>query len=90
MAVNPPQLVARAVAPGLAEIGGGLAAEARNRRLEIQRLRHFRNIMPARVPAILKPQPGRAAGDRLLCQLGQLAPMPASPRSSALCRGWTG
>ena len=60
VAVNPPQLVARAVAPGLLKSAARLAAEARNRRLEIQRLRHFRNIMPARVPAVLKPQAGRA------------------------------
>src|SRR6202012_6095491 len=60
VAVNPPQLVARAVAPGLLKQAARLAAEARTRRLEIQRLRHFRNIMPARVPAGLKPQKGRA------------------------------
>jgi cellulose synthase/poly-beta-1,6-N-acetylglucosamine synthase-like glycosyltransferase/peptidoglycan/xylan/chitin deacetylase (PgdA/CDA1 family)/spore germination protein YaaH len=57
---NQPQLVARAVAPGLLSRAVLAGVEARNRRLEIQRLRHFRNIMPARVPAVLKPQPGRA------------------------------
>src|SRR5271156_1157390 len=51
VAVNPPQLVARAVAPGLLKSAARLGAEARARRLEIQRLRHFRNIMPARAPA---------------------------------------
>jgi peptidoglycan-N-acetylglucosamine deacetylase len=56
IAVNPPQLIARAVAPGLLKSAARLAAEARARRLEIQRLRHFRNIMPARVPTVLKPQ----------------------------------
>jgi cellulose synthase/poly-beta-1,6-N-acetylglucosamine synthase-like glycosyltransferase/peptidoglycan/xylan/chitin deacetylase (PgdA/CDA1 family) len=60
VAVNPPQLVARAVAPGLLKSAARLAAEARVRRLEIQRLRHFRNLMPARVPAGLQPKKGRA------------------------------
>jgi cellulose synthase/poly-beta-1,6-N-acetylglucosamine synthase-like glycosyltransferase/peptidoglycan/xylan/chitin deacetylase (PgdA/CDA1 family) len=60
VAVNPPQLVARAVAPGLLKSAARLAAEARIRRLEIQRLRHFRNVMPARVPAGLQPKKGRA------------------------------
>ncbi|HWC63697.1 MAG TPA: polysaccharide deacetylase family protein [Rhizomicrobium sp.] len=60
VAVNPPQLVARAVAPGLLKSAARLAAEARVRRLEIQRLRHFRNVMPARVPAGLQPKKGRA------------------------------
>ena len=60
VAVNPPQLVARAVAPGLLKSAARLAAEARTRRLEIQRLRHFRSVMPARVPASLMAQKGRA------------------------------
>ena len=48
-----------------------LAAAARKRRLEeIARLRHAQSALPSRaLPAILKPQNGPAAGDRLLHQL---------------------
>ena len=61
VAVNPPGLVARAVAPGLLKSAARLAAEARTRRLEIQRLRRFRTANPVRgVPAGLLPQKGRA------------------------------
>jgi cellulose synthase/poly-beta-1,6-N-acetylglucosamine synthase-like glycosyltransferase/peptidoglycan/xylan/chitin deacetylase (PgdA/CDA1 family) len=60
VAINPPQLVRQAVAPGLLKSAARLAAEARVRRLEIQRLRHYRNTMPARVPAGLLPKHGRA------------------------------
>jgi cellulose synthase/poly-beta-1,6-N-acetylglucosamine synthase-like glycosyltransferase/peptidoglycan/xylan/chitin deacetylase (PgdA/CDA1 family) len=60
VAINPPGLVRQAVAPGLLKSAARLAAQARIRRLEVQRLRRFRNNMPPQVPAVLKPQPGRA------------------------------
>ncbi len=60
-ATNPPELVKKAVAPGLLRQASRLATEARNRRLENQRQRRLRNLMPSRVlPAILAPQRGRA------------------------------
>ena len=59
-ATNPPELVKKAVAPGLLRQAARLATEARNRRLENQRQRRLRNLMPSRVlPAILAPQKGR-------------------------------
>jgi cellulose synthase/poly-beta-1,6-N-acetylglucosamine synthase-like glycosyltransferase/peptidoglycan/xylan/chitin deacetylase (PgdA/CDA1 family) len=60
-ALNRPDLIKKAIAPGLLKSAARLAADARNRRLEIARLRRLRNDMPSRVlPAILKPQPGRS------------------------------
>src|SRR5271155_4183103 len=59
-ATNPPELVKKAVAPGLLRQAVRLATEARNRRLENQRQRRLRNQMPSRVlPAILAPQKSR-------------------------------
>ncbi len=56
VAINPAQLEARAVAPGLLKPAARLAAQLRQQQL--QRLRHLR---PARqVAAMLKPQAGRA------------------------------
>ena len=64
-----------------------LATEARNRRLEIARLRRLRSELPSRVlPAILKPQTGPFAGHRLLCQLGCNRATPALIRSNAICK----
>src|SRR5580658_758356 len=60
VAINPPQLVRQAVAPGLLKSAARLAAEAKVRRLEIQRLRRIRTTMPQRVPAGLLPKPDRA------------------------------
>ena len=60
-AVNPPDLVKKAIAPGLLKSAARLAAQARNRRLENARLRRLRNQSPSRVlPGILKPLPGRS------------------------------
>jgi peptidoglycan-N-acetylglucosamine deacetylase len=60
-AVNPPDLVRKAIAPGLLKSAARLAAQARNRRLENTRLRRLRNQAPSRVrPAILQPQKGRS------------------------------
>jgi cellulose synthase/poly-beta-1,6-N-acetylglucosamine synthase-like glycosyltransferase/peptidoglycan/xylan/chitin deacetylase (PgdA/CDA1 family) len=60
-AINPPELVKKAVAPGLLKQASRLATEARNRRLENLRQRRLRVQMPSRVlPAILAPQKGRA------------------------------
>ena len=60
-AANPPDLVKKAIAPGLLRQAARLATEARNRRLEAQRQRHLRAVMPSKVlPAILAPQKGRA------------------------------
>ncbi len=59
--LNRPELVKKAVAPGLLKQTARLANEARNRRLENARLRRLRSTLPSRVlPASLKPQPGRA------------------------------
>jgi len=59
-ATNPPELVKKAVAPGLLRQAARLATEARNRQLENQRQRRLRNLMPSRVlPAILAPQKSR-------------------------------
>ena len=59
-ATNPPELVKKAVAPGLLKQATRLGTEALNRRLEGQRQRRLRNSMPSRVlPAILEPQKGR-------------------------------
>ena len=60
VAINPPQLVGQAVAPGLLKSAARLAAEAQVRREEIRRLRRIRNAMPPRVPAGLLPKPNRA------------------------------
>ena len=60
VAVNPPQLVRQAVAPGLLKSAARLAAEARIRREEIRNLRRIRNAMPPHIPAGLLPKPGRA------------------------------
>src|ERR1700753_1336897 len=60
VAINPPQLVRQAVAPGLLKSAARLAAEAKVRRLEIQRLRQYRTTMPARIPSGLLPKSGRA------------------------------
>jgi cellulose synthase/poly-beta-1,6-N-acetylglucosamine synthase-like glycosyltransferase/peptidoglycan/xylan/chitin deacetylase (PgdA/CDA1 family) len=86
VAVNPPQLVRQAVAPGLLKSAARLAAEARTRRLEIQRLRHFRNIMPARVPAVLKPQKGRALAIGFYVNWGASADASLSSLKRALPR----
>jgi len=59
-ATNPPELVKKAVAPGLLKQASRLGTEALNRRLENQRQRRLRNSMPSRVlPALLAPQKGR-------------------------------
>ncbi len=86
IAVNPPQLVARAVAPGLLKSAARLAAEARTRRLEIQRLRHFRTIMPARVPAVLKAQKDRALAIGFYVNWGESADASFSSLKRALPR----
>jgi cellulose synthase/poly-beta-1,6-N-acetylglucosamine synthase-like glycosyltransferase/peptidoglycan/xylan/chitin deacetylase (PgdA/CDA1 family) len=61
-AVNPATLVKRARKPGLLARAERLAASARKRRLEqIARKRQAQSMLPSRVlPAILKPQSGRA------------------------------
>ncbi|HWY60754.1 MAG TPA: polysaccharide deacetylase family protein [Rhizomicrobium sp.] len=86
VAVNPPQLVRQAVAPGLLKSAARLAAEARARRLEIQRLRHFRNIMPARVPAGLQPKKGRALAIGFYVNWGESADASFSSLKRALPR----
>src|SRR6204780_4191898 len=86
IAVNPPQLVARAVAPGLLKSAARLAAEARTRRLEIQRLRHFRTIMPAQVPAVLKAQKNRALAIGFYVNWGESADASFSSLKRALPR----
>ena len=86
VAVNPPQLVARAVAPGLLKSAARLAAEARTRRLEIQRLRHFRSVMPARVPPVLKPQKTRALAIGFYVNWGDSADASFSSLKRALPR----
>lgn len=59
-AADPPNLVKKAVAPGLLRQAARLATHARNRRLEMQRQRRLRHSMPSRVlPAILAPQKSR-------------------------------
>src|ERR1700761_4002237 len=60
VAINPPQLVRQAVAPGLLKSAAGLAAQARIRRLEIQRLRHFRTTISPRARVLLEPPKGRS------------------------------
>ena len=58
--LNRPDLVKKAIAPQFLKSAAQLASEARNRRLEIARLRRLRSDLPSRVlPAILKPQAGR-------------------------------
>src|SRR5580704_8927431 len=60
-ALNPPELAKKAIAPGLLKQAVRLADQARNRRLENTRLRRLRGQAPSKVlPAILKPQAGRA------------------------------
>jgi cellulose synthase/poly-beta-1,6-N-acetylglucosamine synthase-like glycosyltransferase/peptidoglycan/xylan/chitin deacetylase (PgdA/CDA1 family) len=86
VAINPPQLVRQAVAPGLLKSAARLAAEARVRRLEIQRLRHFRTTMPAQVPASLKPQPGRALAIGFYVNWGSSADASFSSLKRALPR----
>src|ERR1700683_4695939 len=59
-ATNPPELVKKAVAPGLLKQASRLGTEALNRRLENQGQRRLRIVMPSRVlPAIRAPQKGR-------------------------------
>ena len=86
VAINPPQLVRQAVAPGLLKSAAGLAAEARVRRLEIQRLRHFRTTMPPRVPAGLLPKPGRALAIGFYVNWGSSADASFSSLKRALPR----
>jgi len=58
-ALNRPDLVKKAIAPGLLKQAARLAAEARNRRLEIAKARRLRAAQPPRVlPAIFGPRPG--------------------------------
>ena len=68
---TPANLVKRAQKPGLLARAERLAAAAQKRRLdEIASLRQAQSALPSRaLPAILKPQDGPAAGDRLLYQL---------------------
>ncbi len=57
----PPDLVKKAVAPGLLRQAVRLATEAQNRRLEARRLRRLRASQASRVlPTILQPQKGRS------------------------------
>jgi len=62
-AIHLPELVKKAADPGLLKSAGRLAAEARARREERQRLRHqklTRNAPLRVLPGILKPQTGRS------------------------------
>jgi peptidoglycan-N-acetylglucosamine deacetylase len=86
VAINPPQLVRQAVAPGLLKSAASLAAQARVRRLEIQRLRHFRTTMPARMPAGLLPKPGRALAIGFYVNWGSSADASFSSLKRALPR----
>jgi cellulose synthase/poly-beta-1,6-N-acetylglucosamine synthase-like glycosyltransferase/peptidoglycan/xylan/chitin deacetylase (PgdA/CDA1 family) len=71
-AVNPPDLVKKAIAPGLLKSAAGLAAQARNRRLDAARLRRLRGQAPSRVlPAILRPQKGRSLAIGFYVNWGQ-------------------
>ena len=86
VAINPPQLVRQAVAPGLLKSAARLAAEARIRRLEIQRLRRIRTAMPPQVPALLKPQAGRALAIGFYVNWGSSADASFSSLKRALPR----
>jgi len=86
VAINPPQLVGQAVAPGLLKSAARLAAEAKVRRLEIQRLRRIRTAMPQRVPAGLLPKPGRALAIGFYVNWGSSADASLSSLKRALPR----
>ena len=86
VAINPPQLVRQAVAPGLLKSAARLAAEARIRRLDIQRLRHFRNICRRGCPAGLRPKPGRALAIGFYVNWGSSADASFSSLKRALPR----
>ena len=60
-AIAKPELVKKAVAPGLLSQANRLAVQAEDRRMNIRRERRARNEAPSRVhPAILAPQKGRS------------------------------
>ena len=86
VAINPPQLVGQAVAPGLLKSATRLAAEAKVRRLEIQRLRRIRTTMPQRVPAGLLPKPDRALAIAFYVNWGSSADASFSSLKRALPR----
>lgn len=87
VAINPPQLVRQAVAPGLLKSAARLAEAARMRRLEIQNLRRIRNASPPHrwvAPVTSKIRPSGASAATKGVKRSHQSAMPSSNSKSCL------